>query len=350
MRTRRFLKRAFNIRQGRAPYNAIRKRFINGSRLDGTHLCILIVAMLIASIGLDINSDIAIIGAMLICPLMGSVLAIAYGIATLDRNVTRDALAGLLLQMAFCLATSTLYFKLSPISTVTPALVDNSSPNIWDLAVALAGGFAGGLGNSREQEPSTLIAGVAVATALMPPLCAAGYGIAAWDLSLFLSALYEFGINVVFIALGTEAVLLMLRIPLKRDLNDDGIVTDEESAIADKLSRIVRRRIIIGTAILAIPCLVLTASSIGSAESGITDAYGVAETTRELAAVVPGFEDYTVGVETSLANDGSQDGTKREVVARVTTEAALDSRDRETAERLISLNVPELDRVEFATE
>lgn len=80
MRTRRFLKRAFNIRQGRAPYNAIRKRFINGSRLDGTHLCILIVAMLIASIGLDINSDIAIIGAMLICPLMGSVLAIAYGI------------------------------------------------------------------------------------------------------------------------------------------------------------------------------------------------------------------------------------------------------------------------------
>ena len=112
MRTRRFLQRAFNIRQGRAPYNAIRKRFINGSRLDGTRLCILIVAMLIASIGLDINSDIAIIGAMLICPLMGSVLAIAYGIATLDRNVTRDALTGLLLQMAFCLATSTLYFKL----------------------------------------------------------------------------------------------------------------------------------------------------------------------------------------------------------------------------------------------
>ena len=98
---------------------------------------------------------------------MGSVLAIAYGIATLDRNVTRDALTGLLLQMAFCLATSTLYFKLSPISTVTPALVDNSSPSIRDLAVALAGGFAGGLGNSREQEAfaSTLIAGVAVAAA-----------------------------------------------------------------------------------------------------------------------------------------------------------------------------------------
>ena len=154
----------------------------------------------------------------------------------------------------------------------------------------------------------------------------------------------------VFIALGTEAVLLMLRIPLKRDLNDDGIVTDEESALTDKLSRIVRRRIIVGTTIFAIPCFILTASSIGSAESGVTDAYGVAETTRELAAVVPGFEDYTVGVETSLADEGSQDGTKREIVARVSTEKKLDNRDRKTAEKLISLNVPELDRVEFITE
>ena len=347
---RSFFRRTFNIREGRAPYAVIRKRFVNGARLNGTHLCILIVAMLIACIGLDTNSDIAIVGAMLICPLMGSVLAMAYGVATLDRRLTAEAVAGLVVQMALCLVTSTIYFRLSPIASTTAALVDNSTPTVWDLSIALAGGFAGGLGNSRNQEPATLISGVAVATALMPPLCAAGYGIAAWDPSLFLSALYEFGINVVFIALGTEAVLLMLRIPLKRDLNDDGIVTDEESAIADKLSRIVRRRIIIGTAIFAIPCLVLTASSIGSAESGITDAYGVAETTRELAAVVPGFEDYAVGVETSLAKGSAQESAKREVVARVTTETELDSRDRETAKRLISLNVPELDRVEFATE
>ena len=81
----RFLKQAFNIREGRAPYHVIRKRFVNGARLTGSHLCILIIAMLIASIGLDIDSDIAIVGAMLICPLMGSVLAMAYGVATLDR-------------------------------------------------------------------------------------------------------------------------------------------------------------------------------------------------------------------------------------------------------------------------
>ena len=230
----RFLKRAFNIREGRAPYHVIRKRFVNGARLTGSHLCILIIAMLIASIGLDIDSDIAIVGAMLICPLMGSVLAMAYGIATLDREITVEAIASLALQMVFCLVTSTLYFKLSPLGTTTAAIIDNSTPTVWDLAVALAGGFAGGLGNSRDQEPATLIAGVAVATALMPPLCAAGYGIAIASGSLFLSALYEFGINVIFIALAAEAVLLLLRVPLKRDLNGDGkVVVQVDSYTVD---------------------------------------------------------------------------------------------------------------------
>lgn len=343
----RFLRRAFNIREGRAPYHVIRKRFVNGARLTGSHLCILIIAMLIASIGLDIDSDIAIVGAMLICPLMGSVLAMAYGIATLDREITVEAVAGLALQMALCLITSTLYFKLSPLGTTTAAIIDNSTPTVWDLAVALAGGFAGGLGNSRDQEPSTLIAGVAVATALMPPLCAAGYGIAIASGSLFLSALYEFGINVVFIALAAEAVLLLLRVPLKRDLNGDGIVTAEENAEVDELSRKVRRRIIVGTVIFAIPCIVMTAGSIGSAQAGVQDGYGVTETTRELAAVLPGFQDYTVAVETS-ATEGEEEGMiEREVVAHVTTSEVLGAHDRRVARNLIDLNVPELDRVEF---
>ena len=319
--TGRFLKRAFNIREGRAPYHVIRKRFVNGARLTGSHLCILIVAMLIASIGLDIDSDIAIVGAMLICPLMGSVLAMAYGIATLDREIAVEAVAGLALQMAFCLITSTLYFKLSPLGTTTAAIIDNSTPTVWDLAVALAGGFAGGLGNSRDQEPATLIAGVAVATALMPPLCAAGYGIAIASGSLFLSALYEFGVNVVFIALAAEAVLLLLRVPLKRDLNGDGIVTAEENAEVNELSRKVRRRIIVGTVIFAIPCIIKTAGSIGSAQAGVQDGYGVTETTHELAAVLPGFKDYTVAVETS-ATEGDKEGVvARQTVARVTTSA-----------------------------
>jgi hypothetical protein len=186
-----------------------------------------------------------------------------------------------------------------------------------------------------------------VATALMPPLCAAGYGIAIASGSLFFSALYEFGINVVFIALAAEAVLLILRVPLKRDLNGDGVVTAEENAEVDELSRKVRRRIIVGTVIFAIPCIVMTAGSIGSAQAGVQDGYGVTETTRELAAVLPGFKGYTVAAETS-ATEGEEEGlVEREVVAHVTTSEALGAHDRHVARKLIDLNVPELDRVEF---
>lgn len=262
----RFLRRAFNIREGRAPYHVIRKRFVNGARLNGTHLCILVIAMVIACVGLDTDSDIAIVGAMLICPIMGSVLAIAYGMATVDRALIRDAVGGLALQMAFCLVTSTLYFHFSPVAGMTQALTDNSNPTAWDLLLALVGGFAGGLGNSRDQEPATLISGVAVATSLMPPLCAAGFGLAAVDGGLFLSALYEFGINVVFIALSAQVVLLLLRVPLKRDLNDDGIVTPEEERDVQALSHAIRWRILLGTMVFTIPCLMFTANLVRAAD------------------------------------------------------------------------------------
>ena len=331
-----FFKHTFNIREGRAPYHVIRKRFVNGARLNGNHLCILIVAMVIACIGLDTNSDIAIVGAMLICPLMGSVLAIAY------------AAAGLIVQMVFCLITSTLYFNLSPVAGMTQAMADNSSPTVWDLILALVGGFAGGLGNSRDQEPATLISGVAVATALMPPLCAAGYGIAAMNLGLSLSALYEFGINVVFIALSAMLVLLLLGTPLKRDLNDDGVVTEQEDADARSRAHTVRWRILIGTAIFAIPCIILTSNMVRAADDPTPDSYGAAETARELAVVCPGFKEYTVGLQAEPASDGSS--MDEELVARVVTDEELDSKDRTMAEELIRLDVKNLDRVEFRVE
>lgn len=343
-----FFKHTFNIREGRAPYHVIRKRFVNGARLNGNHLCILIVAMVIACIGLDTNSDIAIVGAMLICPLMGSVLAIAYAAATLDRTLARDAAAGLIVQMVFCLITSTLYFNLSPVAGMTQAMADNSSPTVWDLILALVGGFAGGLGNSRDQEPATLISGVAVATALMPPLCAAGYGIAAMDLGLSLTALYEFGINVVFIALSAMLVLLLLGVPLKRDLNDDGVVTAQEDADARSRAHTVRWRILIGTAIFAIPCIILTSNMVRAADDPTPDSYGAAETARELAVVCPGFKEYTVGLQAAPASNGSS--MDEELVARVVTDEELDSDDRTMAEELIRLDVKDLDRVEFRVE
>ena len=347
----KFVCRTFNIREGRAPYHVIRKRFVNGARLTGTHLCILIVAMIIACIGLDTDSDIAIVGAMLICPLMGSVLAIAYGVATVDRALMRDALGGLVRQMAFCLITSTIYFVLSPVAGMTPALVDNSGPTIWHLMLALVGGFAGGLGNSRDQEPATVISGVAVATALMPPLCAAGYGLAAANAGVFLGALYEFGINVVFIALSAAVVLLLLHTPLNRDLNDDGVVTEAEDELVRAESHKIRWRIMLGTAIFAIPCVILTGNMLATAEeqaAGATDYYDAAETARELAVVCPGFQKYTVGMEVTNTTDGNEDEPK--LTARVTTKKELNAHERTTAEKLIRLDVPELDRVEFTTE
>lgn len=350
--TQKFLRRRFNIREGRAPYHTIRKRFVNGARLTGTHLCILIVAMVIACIGLDTDSDIAIVGAMLICPIMGSVLAIAYGTATLDRTLTRDALGGLVLQMVFCLVTSTIYFALSPTSGMTPALADNSNPTVWDLLLALVGGFAGALGNSRDQEPATVIAGVAVATALMPPLCAAGYGIAAANPGLFLTALYEFGINVVFIGLSAEVVLLLLRTPLKCDLNDDGVVTVDEDKLVRAESHRIRWRIFAGTVVFAIPCVILTGNNLAASTqeqaAGATDYYGAAETARELAVVCPGFLEYTVGMEATNAIGSNEDEPK--LTARVTTKKELSAHDRTTAEELIRLDVPELDRIEFTTK
>ena len=351
----KFVCRTFNIREGRAPYHVIRKRFVNGARLTGTHLCILIVAMIIACIGLDTDSDIAIVGAMLICPLMGSVLAIAYGVATVDRALMRDALGGLVLQMAFCLITSTIYFVLSPVAGMTPALVDNSGPTIWDLMLALVGGFAGGLGNSRDQEPATVISGVAVATALMPPLCAAGYGLAAANAGVFLGALYEFGINVVFIALSAAVVLLLLHTPLKRDLNDDGVVTEAEDELVRAESHKIRWRIMLGTAIFAIPCVILTGNMLATAEeqaAGDTDYYGAAETARELAVVCPEFKNYSIGMEVSAQAQGG-DGVERQngaeqLVARVTTLEPLASRERTIAEELIRLDAPDVERVEFS--
>lgn len=351
----RFLRRRFNIREGRAPYHTIRKRFVNGARLTGTHLCILIVAMVIACIGLDTDSDIAIVGAMLICPLMGSVLAIAYGVATVDRALMRDALGGLVLQMAFCLITSTIYFVLSPVAGMTPALVDNSGPTIWHLMLALVGGFAGGLGNSRDQEPATVISGVAVATALMPPLCAAGYGLAAANAGVFLGALYEFGINVVFIALSAAVVLLLLHTPLKRDLNDDGVVTEAEDELVRAESHKIRWRIMLGTAIFAIPCVILTGNMLATADeqaAGATDYYDAAETARELAVVCPEFKNYSIGMEVSAQAQGGdgverQNGTKQ-LVARVTTSEPLASRERTIAEKLIRLDAPDVERVEFS--
>lgn len=349
---RHSLRSFFSLHEGRASYEIIRKRIESGARLDGIHACLLILAMLIASIGLNVDSTEAIIGAMLICPIMGNVLAMAFGVATIDYRLLRSAFARLLIEVVVCLATSTLYFVISPISDTTSELLTNTSPTVWDLLIAFAGGLAGGIGNSRKQEPATLIAGVAVATALMPPLCAAGYGIAMRNPGDFALALYEFSINAVFIAFGAELVLMWIHVPLLADLNGDGIVTPEERREALRHSSSLRRRLVVGTLAFAIPCVVFsmgvvrqTRANNGGELFEVSDTYDVETTTKDLEAVCPGFSSYHVSLQDSY--DSKNETLVEQIVATISTSKELDEVTKESLTNLVQVHVPNVNEVLF---
>lgn len=346
-----FIKSFFDVSKGRAKYSTIRDRIVSSARIDGIHACQLIAAMLIASIGLNINSTEAIIGAMLICPLMGSVLAMSLSIASTDGKLLRESLGGMATQCIICLVTSTLYFSISPLSTETSELLTNSSATIWDVLIALTGGFAGALGLSRRQEPSTLISGVAVATALMPPLCSTGYGIALRDGGMALSAFYEFLVNVVFIGFGATIVLVWLRIPLVADIDGDGRVTDEERAEVERYSQVLRRNLMIGLVIFAIPCIFFSMRTIrrSMAQNGtvfeVVDSYDTEMVTKELQIVLPDFVEYRVGVEDSY--DEESDTVLQQVVATVVTARELDAEEQDDVRSIVALHVDDVDVVSF---
>lgn len=350
---RELLDRFFNIRKGRASYSTIRKGVVAGMQVDGIHVCSLIVAMMIASIGLNMNSTEVVIGAMLICPIMGSVLGISYSIATADREMLRHAVAVLVSQIVVSLATSTIYFLVSPISQITPMLTGNSTATIWDVVIALGGGFAGALGASRKQVPSTLIAGVAVATALMPPLCSAGYGLASRDLMFMVSALYEFLLNVVFIAFGAEIVFLVLHVPMRyEDRDGDGVVSDEDKLLSQKQAKRLRRRLIIGSLAFLAPCVLISAGVVQKAmdDTGtiveVQDTYSTARLTKELKAICPVLDSYRIGPADSY--DSGEDKFKQEIVAFVTTRVEIPYSARHQIEDLIAINVPGVSEVVFS--
>ena len=213
------LKEAFSLKKDVAGHDEIKQRLISGGQVSGTNMCILMLAIIIASIGLNMNSTAVIIGAMLISPLMGSIMAMAYGTATADGHLFRKSIIGLAFQVTICLIASTFYFLISPISTTTSELLARTQPTIWDVLIAVCGGTAGMIGMTRE-EKSNVIPGVAIATALMPPLCTCGYSIAynRWD--MLLGAGYLFAINAYFIFLSSAVVLLIIETPKKRELSD----------------------------------------------------------------------------------------------------------------------------------
>ena len=177
----------------------------------GPNAWILAFAIVLASVGLNVNSTAVIIGAMLVSPLMGPIIGTGLALGTNDMDLLRAASKNLFVMVVISLLASTLFFIMSPLSLVNPTeLVARTSPTIYDVLIALFGGLAGILENSRKQR-GTVLSGVAIATALMPPLCTAGYGLANLNMRFFLGAMYLFVINSVFIALATYLMVKYLR-------------------------------------------------------------------------------------------------------------------------------------------
>ena len=196
----------FDIHFERADDATISKRLIGGAKIKGPALVTLILSIFIASIGLNMNSTAVVIGAMLISPLMGPILAIGFGFATLNFTVVKSGILRLSLQITIAVLASALYFYISPVQTATSELLARTEPNIFDVFIAIFGGLAGIIGQTRKTLDN-VIPGVAIATALMPPLCTAGYGLANGNWNYFFGASYLFFINAFFIFFASFIVL-----------------------------------------------------------------------------------------------------------------------------------------------
>ena len=180
----------------------------------GTTVFILACAIIIASVGLNVNSIPVIIGAMLVSPVMGPILGFGLGLGTEDNDLVKNSLKNFAVMVIISILASTIFFLLSPLSLANPSeLLARTRPTIYDVLIALFGGLAGIIETSRKDKGS-VITGVAIATALMPPLCTVGYGISIWKGSVIFGALYLFLINSVFIALATFAAVKYFRFPV----------------------------------------------------------------------------------------------------------------------------------------
>lgn len=186
----------------------------------GANLWTLIFAIFIASIGLNVNSTAVIIGAMLVSPLMGPIMGVGLGIGINDFDLVKKGLRNLGIATIISIATSSLYFLVTPLHDASSEILARTSPSIWDVFIAALGGFAGIVAATRK-EKSNAIPGVAIATALMPPLCTAGYGLASGNLYFFVGALYLYFINSVFICVATFLIVQFLKFP-KKEFQDKG--------------------------------------------------------------------------------------------------------------------------------
>ncbi|MBT9484915.1 DUF389 domain-containing protein [Sediminibacterium sp.] len=191
---------------------------VRNTSFRGANLWILACAIVVASVGLNVNSTAVIIGAMLISPLMGPIVGAGFALGTYDFVILKKSAKNLLIATVVSLMVSTIYFFISPFKDAQSELLARTSPNIYDVLIAFFGGLVGVIATTRAEKGNP-IPGVAIATALMPPLCTAGYGLAMGNYTYFLGALYLYTINCFFICLATFAIVKYLQYPVVNHIN-----------------------------------------------------------------------------------------------------------------------------------
>jgi uncharacterized hydrophobic protein (TIGR00271 family) len=215
---RHFLENTLDIRAN-TDQEAAREAIIADIPFRGHTAWILICSIFIASIGLNANSTAVVIGAMLISPLMGPILGIGMSLAINDIDTLRRALNNFAIMVGLSVLTAYLFFKFFPLQVESSELLARTAPDIRDVLIAFFGGMALVIARTKKGTVASVIFGVAIATALMPPLCTVGFGLAIGNLGYASGALYLFAINTIFIALATFLVLKILRFPMVRYAN-----------------------------------------------------------------------------------------------------------------------------------
>ncbi len=250
----KFLTIRNSLKNDQLPIEEIDNRIIDGVKLKGSPLLILVCSTLVASIGLNINSTTMVIGAKLIAPLLLMLMGVAYGTASSNKDLAKSALYYFCIQFLIILAVSTTYFFISPIKIPTEELISKTTVNFADMLVALIGGACAVIATTRYEKYNVL-PGVAIATSLVPPACTIGYGIANLNPSFIVGALYLFVVNVVFI---TFSIYIVFKI----------IDTDQiEVKHKEKYGKIYHEHIlVIASFALAIPIIL-------SATIGLTTTY-----------------------------------------------------------------------------
>lgn len=209
-----------NINQEREDDRETIESIKKGVEFKGTNLWVLIFAILVACLGLNINSTAVIIGAMLISPLMGPIMGLGLGMGINDFELFKRSMRNFGVATMYSIIASTLFFLLSPISDAQSELLARTQPTIYDVLIAFFGGCAGIIASCSKNK-GNVIPGVAIATALMPPLCTVGFGIATLNAHFIFSALYLYLINTVFIGLSTFFAIRLLKFPIKIQVNGE---------------------------------------------------------------------------------------------------------------------------------